>query len=184
MPAGTVETALAAVEMPWEHVKLYEQPHPALDVEHLPGLIVMGGPMNVDQSAEFPFLVKELDWLRRAVAAGVPLLGICLGAQLLAKSQGAAVYHLPQMPSYRPEWPPKEIGWRSVELLAAAAEDPLLGPCYAEAGAAERTLTVFEWHGDTLDLPRGAVHLARGACCPHQAFRCGRRAWGVQSISG
>jgi GMP synthase (glutamine-hydrolysing) len=123
----------------------------------------MGGPMNVDQADEFPFLATEVGWLRRAVEAGLPTLGVCLGAQLLAKSLGSRVY------PHRV----KEIGWYELELLPAATDDRLF------AGARNRE-TVFQWHGDTFDLPQGAVQLARGASCEQQAFRYGPAAYALQ----
>ncbi len=89
-------------------------------------------------------------------------MGICLGSQLLAKTLGAKVY-----PGRR-----KEIGWYSVELTAAAADDRL----FAQSGVR----TVFQWHGDTFDLPAGAVHLARSPVCENQAFRYGSNAYGLQ----
>ncbi len=126
------------------------------------GLVVMGGPMSANDAERFPHLAVELDWLRAAAAVGLPTLGICLGAQLLAKALGGQVY--------RHDVP--EIGWYSIELLPAATADPLLGQ------GAERA-TVFHWHNDTFALPPGAVQLARSATCPQQAFRIGS-AWGVQ----
>src|SRR5204863_2879167 len=90
-------------------------------------------------------------------------LGVCLGAQLLAKAVGAEVYRHRQ----------KEIGWYGIELTPEALDDPLF------AGLPS-TQTVFQWHGDTFDLPEGAVLLAKGATCRHQAFRLGRAAYGVQ----
>jgi len=126
------------------------------------GLVVMGGPMNANQTDRYPYLAIEVDWLRAAAEAGLPTLGICLGGQLLAKALGARVYQNPI----------KEIGWYEIELLAASA-DPLL------AGSSPRE-TVFQWHGDTFDPPGGATWLARGARCAQQAFRYGRSAWGVQ----
>ena len=94
--------------------------------------------------------------------ADLPVLGICLGAQLLAKTLGARVY-----PNRV-----KEIGWYPIELTPAAADDPL----FAQSGAQ----TVFQWHGDTFDLPAGAVHLARSPLCENQAFRYGHNAYGLQ----
>jgi GMP synthase (glutamine-hydrolysing) len=127
------------------------------------GLVVMGGPMNVDETDRYPNLAAEVGWIQAAVAARLPLVGVCLGAQLLAKSLGSRVF-----PNRV-----KEIGWYEVELLPAALDDPLL------AGSHERE-TVFQWHGDTFDLPAGAVHLARSATCAQQAFRYGPNAYGLQ----
>jgi GMP synthase (glutamine-hydrolysing) len=127
------------------------------------GLVVMGGPMNVDQTDRYPFLATEVDWLRSAVRAELPTLGICLGAQLLARSLSRRVFANPV----------KEIGWYEIELLPAALAEGLL------AGSRPREM-VFHWHGDTFDLPEGAVQLARGATCAQQAFRYGRYAYGVQ----
>ena len=126
------------------------------------GLVVLGGPMNVDEIDAYPWLVDEVRWIRQAVEAELPVLGICLGAQLLAKALGAKVTANPV----------KEIGWYELELTAAAADDPLFGGC------GPRHL-VFQSHGDTFALPDGAVHLARGELCENQAFRFGRSAWGL-----
>jgi GMP synthase (glutamine-hydrolysing) len=126
-------------------------------------LIVMGGPMNVDELGKYPFLEKEIGWLRQATAMNLPVLGICLGSQLLAKSLGARVYANGI----------KEIGWYPVEVMPEGETDPL----FAGSGPRE---TVFQWHGDTFDLPPGAVQLARSERCRHQAFRWGRNAYGFQ----
>lgn len=140
----------------------------AFDPTRHRGLVVMGGPMNVDETDRYPFLATELEWIRRAVAAQSPVLGICLGSQLLAKAVGARVY-----PNVRDGRRVKEIGWYDLELLPAAKDDPLLYDCQA-------TERVFQWHGDTFDLPPGAVQLARSADCEQQAFRYGPNAWGLQ----
>lgn len=108
------------------------------------GLVVMGGPMNADQVDEYPNLAAEVRWLQAAAAAELPTLGVCLGAQLLARAVGCRVYPNPV----------KEIGWYEIELLPFAASDPL----FFGRGTRE---TVFEWHGDTFDLPPEATWLAR-----------------------
>jgi GMP synthase (glutamine-hydrolysing) len=127
------------------------------------GLVVMGGPMNVDETERYPFLATELGWLRAAARAELPTLGICLGAQMLAKALGGRVYANPV----------NEIGWYRIELLSDALAQGLL--------AGSRTgETVFQWHGDTFDLPPGAVLLARGETCGNQAFRSGSLAYGLQ----
>lgn len=122
-------------------------------------LVVMGGPMGVGDAgdARWPFLAQEIALLAKLVARDAPVLGICLGAQLLAAGAGARVYPSPR----------REVGWGPVDLIGAGRE-PLL------AGLPARPL-VLHWHGDTFDLPRGAVHLASTPVCPNQAFRLGRR---------
>lgn len=160
---GSLESYFHRAGLSWQYVELFRQFPAQLDLAQAAGLVVMGGPMNVDEVDKFPFLAREVEWMRQAVAAGLPLLGICLGSQLLAKAMGAKVY-----PNAV-----KEIGWYEIELEPAAADDLLF------AGSAARE-TVFQWHGDTFDLPPGAVHLAFSPGCRQQAFRCGRAAWGLQ----
>jgi GMP synthase (glutamine-hydrolysing) len=147
----------------WHYVELFRQLPVRLDLAGAAGLVVLGGPMNVDEVDKFPFLAREVEWIREAVDAELPLLGICLGSQLLAKAMGAKVY-----PNAV-----KEIGWYEIELEPAASDDVLFAGCTARE-------TVFQWHGDTFDLPPGAVHLALSRACRHQAFRYGRAAWGLQ----
>jgi GMP synthase (glutamine-hydrolysing) len=123
----------------------------------------MGGTMNVDQADRYPHLATEVEWLRTAVRTRLPTLGICLGAQLLAKALGAGVYRNRI----------KEIGWYQIELTPEGASDRL----FAGSRACE---TVFQWHGDRFDLPAHGVRLARGETCDNQAFRYGPNAYGLQ----
>jgi GMP synthase (glutamine-hydrolysing) len=161
-PAGLVETVLQDAGLACEYVDLFEQVPRDLPLIHSVGLVVLGGPMNVDDVAQYPFLEREVGWIQAAIDQHLPFLGVCLGAQLLAKALGARVY-----PNHQ-----KEYGWRPIELTPRAAEDPM----FSEADVR----TVFQWHGDTFDLPHGAVLLARSPACAHQAFRFGSRAWGLQ----
>jgi GMP synthase (glutamine-hydrolysing) len=133
--------------------------HPLPDHGEVAGAVVMGGPMNVDEVERFPALAAEREWLAEAVERGMPVLGICLGAQLLARALGAEV---------RPGEAP-EIGFAPVEV--SDPDDPLLG------GLAPRA-EVLHWHGDVFDLPDGAEHLASSERTECQAFRAGN-AWGV-----
>jgi GMP synthase (glutamine-hydrolysing) len=161
-PGGTLETALSTAGLAYRYVDLFREIPVHLPLDESAGLIVLGGAMNVDQTDQYPFLVRDVQWIEHALSLELPVLGICLGAQLLAKTLGARVY-----PAAR-----KEIGWYPVDLVAAAAEDPL----FAQSG--ERT--AFQWHGDTFDLPGGVVHLARSPLCENQAFRYGRDAYALQ----
>jgi GMP synthase (glutamine-hydrolysing) len=160
---GTLESYFVDAGFPCHYVGLFSQVPERLDLDEAAGLVILGGPMNVDEVDQYPFLRSDVIWIREAIDREIPVLGICLGAQLLAKSQGARVYRNPV----------KEIGWYEIELTHEAAEDPLF------AGLAPRQ-TVFQWHADTFDLPPGAVLLARGQSCRHQAFRVGRSAYGLQ----
>ena len=125
-------------------------------------LVVMGGPMGVYEADRYPHLRDELRLIEDAVRAGRPVLGVCLGSQLVAAALGARVYP----GGY------KEIGWYPVELSTAAADDPLFGDV-------PRRFTPLVWHGDVFDLPRGAVSLASSALTAHQAFRFGDCVYGL-----
>ena len=122
--------------------------------------MVFGGAMHPDQDLEHPWLVSEVDWLRELVESGAPVLGVCLGAQLIARAFGAWSGPLAGGP---------EIGWHEVERCA---DDPVLD-------ALPRQFEAFEWHHYTYDMPAGAVELARNARC-NQAYRVGDACWAVQ----
>ncbi len=134
------------------------------DSTGLDGLVVMGGPMSATSDDGFPSRRSEIELLTDALDRGVPTLGICLGAQLLALAAGGSVSTGTAGP---------EIGWGSVDLMPASTDDPLLEHLPGR-------LTVLHWHNDTIQLPEGAVHLASSPRYPNQAFRVGTRAWGFQ----
>jgi GMP synthase (glutamine-hydrolysing) len=160
---GTLQHYLEAAGMECEYLDAFKGSAGDFNPRDWTALIVLGGPMSVDQTDRYPFLATELDWIRQALDAQLPLLGICLGAQLLAKALGSRVY---------PNGV-KEIGWYPIEITAKGRNDSLF------AGS-QRFETVFHWHGDTFDLPTGAVLLASSEECKHQAFRFGHNAWGLQ----
>jgi GMP synthase-like glutamine amidotransferase len=162
-PLGSVAAFLAEAGLAYRQIDLFAEVPRQLSLQDRSGLIVLGGAMGVNETDRYPFLAPELDWIREAVDRQVPTLGICLGAQLLAKALGEQVYPNPI----------KEIGWYQVEILPAAAGDRLFGGC-------RPVETVFQWHADTFHLPAGAVPLARSELCANQAFRYGGRAYGIQ----
>jgi GMP synthase-like glutamine amidotransferase len=132
--------------------------------EGLAAVVAMGGPMSMTSDDGFPTRRRELGFLADAARGGVPVLGVCLGAQLLAAALGAEVVAGGHGP---------EIGWGPVTLNAAARDDPLF------AGLPE-VVEVLHWHGDTFDLPPGAELLASSSRYANQAFRVGEVAWGLQ----
>ena len=125
-------------------------------------LVVMGGPMSVNDETGYPWLVVEKEFIRNAIEEDKAVIGICLGAQLIACAMGAAVY-----PNRE-----KEIGWFPVTAEPVSdVDDRFLFP---------QELPVFHWHGETFDLPEGAIRLARSDACENQAFQLGRRVIGMQ----
>ncbi len=126
-------------------------------------LVVLGGPIGAGDDGPYPFLADEARLIERRLAADRPTLGICLGAQLMARALGARVYGAGR----------KEIGWGPLSLTEAGAASAL-------ALLAPRHASVLHWHGDTFDLPRGALHLASTAVCENQAFGWGERAVALQ----
>lgn len=158
---GRIEDVLASRHIGFDYADLYNPSAAQPDVARYAGLIFMGGPMSVND--DLPYLHQEMLWIAQAVERRQPVLGICLGAQLIAKALGARVYPNPV----------KEIGWFDVGFTDAAAHDPLLA-------RAARSETVFHWHGETFDLPSGAALLASSSACRHQAFRIGDAVYGLQ----
>ncbi|MGH7119372.1 MAG: glutamine amidotransferase [Acetobacteraceae bacterium] len=124
-------------------------------------IVILGGPIGVYETDAYPFLKQETGIIEARIAAGRPVLGICLGAQLIARALGAAVYAAPA----------KEIGWSEIALTPEGRSGPL--------GNLDGTM-LLHWHGDTFDLPSGATLLASTAQCRNQAFAVGPRILGVQ----
>ncbi len=124
-------------------------------------LIVMGGPMSANDEERFPWLRSEKQFIRQTIKSGKPVLGICLGAQLIASAMGESVY-----PNRR-----KEIGWFPIEGIPSDDDSVFHFPPSIEA---------FHWHGETFDLPEDAVHLARSEACENQAFQLGESVIGLQ----
>ncbi len=160
---GTLNPLLKGAGFRIRYVNFGRDPAAEPRIEGYEGLIVLGGPMNVDQVDRFPHLRTETERIQDALDRDIPVLGICLGAQLIARALGAEVG-----PAHR-----KEIGWYDVSVSEPGRGDPLL----SHFAPTER---IFQWHGDTFDIPRGAQHLASSEFCPNQAFRYGDKVYGLQ----
>lgn len=159
---GTLTEPLKALGIKYREVNLYEGGAPK-NLEGCGGLIIMGGPMNVYEETEYPFLKDEDRLIKEALAKKLPMIGVCLGAQLMAKAAGAKVT----------KGQKKEIGWYPLHLTEEAKIDPSFKILPKE-------IEVFQWHGDTFEIPKGAVRLASSELFPNQAFRVGENAYAFQ----
>ncbi|BAV97407.1 type 1 glutamine amidotransferase [Lysobacter enzymogenes] len=162
-PLGTLDPLIRRRGHRIRFVNFDRDPGAEPNVDRYRGLIVLGGPMNVEDRAERAHLSTELRAIEAMLEQGKPVLGICLGAQLLAHVLGAPVrkHHVP------------EIGWYPLHSTDTGRDDPVLAPL---AGAAP----VFQWHRYSFEIPHGAHHLARTDTCEQQAFRWGDNAYGFQ----
>lgn len=158
---GLIQPALEDNGISVEFPDLFREGATLPDVTTADGLIFMGGPMSAND--DLPYLKREIDCIRQAVERGQPVLGVCLGSQLIAKALGGKVYKNSS----------KEIGWFDVHLTDAGRHDPLLS-------GLEGSETVFHWHGETFDLPEGAAWLAYSDATRHQAYRVGSKTYGLQ----
>jgi GMP synthase (glutamine-hydrolysing) len=157
---GLIADSLERNGLGCRYVDLYANAEP-VSLQDIAGLILMGGPMSVND--DLPWLRAEIQCVREAILRGMPVLGVCLGAQLIAKSLGARVFRNPV----------KEIGWAPVYWTGEARKDRL----FASFVSPE---TIFHWHGETFDLPAGAELLAYSDACRNQAFRSGSNVYGLQ----
>jgi GMP synthase (glutamine-hydrolysing) len=161
-PLGAIADSLATAALAWQYVRVYEgQPVPHA-MRGAGGLVVMGGPQTVYQLDRYPYLRDEIRLIEDALRENKPILGVCLGSQLLAAALGARVYRNTT----------REIGWYRVTLRPAAADDRLLRGLSSE-------FVAVHWHSDIFDLPAGAVPLAASEKTPIQGFRQGDRAYGL-----
>jgi GMP synthase (glutamine-hydrolysing) len=158
---GRIEPLLAARGMEFEYADLYRPGAVSPDIARYDGLIFMGGPMSANDP--LPFLAQEVRLITGALYRGQPLLGICLGSQLIARALGARIRRNPVT----------EIGWFPVDFTPEASSDPV----FAGLAAPE---TIFHWHSDTWDLPAGAKLLASSKACRNQAFRAASNVYGMQ----
>jgi GMP synthase (glutamine-hydrolysing) len=160
---GLLGRVVRARGLPLVSAHAWEGDLDGLRARDFAGIVPLGGSMHAWDEERLPYLGRERELLREAVDEGVPVLGICLGGQVLARALGAEV-----RPAERPE-----VGWQLVEATVEAAGDPLLAHLREPVG-------VYQWHLDVFDLPAGAVQLARSDQSEQQAFRYGERTWGLQ----
>lgn len=160
-PLGLIGDALRRHAIDFEYVDLFQASGSLIPPADARALIFMGGPMSAND--DLPFIRQELRYIAQAALQNKPLLGVCLGAQLIALALGARVFQNPV----------KEIGWAPVDFTAAAEGDFLF------QGLPQRQM-MFHWHHDTFELPPGAELLASSAACRHQAYRVGDRIYGLQ----
>ncbi|MCZ7585904.1 MAG: type 1 glutamine amidotransferase [Deltaproteobacteria bacterium] len=149
--------------MKWKTIRPFEGEAVPSDLGDRDGVIVMGGPMAVQDRRLHPWISDEINLVKTAVERNMPVLGICLGAQVMAAALGANVY-----PSRT-----REIGCLPVTLTDLGSKDPAFQDFQHE-------FVVFQWHGDTFDMPKNARRLARGIVSPNQAFAVGKRAYALQ----
>ena len=164
---GLIGEVLSAAGNGFSLVRL-DLDEPLPEVDRIGGLVVLGGPMSIHDADRFPWLEAERRLLAAATGQGMPVLGVCLGAQQLAAALGAEVTTGDEA----------EIGVGTVTLTAAGRRDRVFGPEYG--GLADTDIPCVHWHHDTFALPPGSVHLAATRTYPHQAFRVGARAFGLQ----
>jgi GMP synthase (glutamine-hydrolysing) len=140
-----------------------DENEPLPDWREFDAVLAMGGPMGADDDAEHPWLSAEKQLVRESVEAGRPFLGVCLGVQLLASALGGRVHPMDRA----------EVGLLPVELTAEGRDHPLFADL-------DDPFVTLQWHGDTFELPTGAVRLAGSPAAPNQAFQAGERAFGIQ----
>lgn len=160
---GTLNPLLKRAGFRIRYVNFARHPDAQPSLDGYDGLVILGGPMSVNDAGRLPHLTTELKLIEDAMRRDMPVLGICLGAQLIAKTLGAPVYRNPQ----------KEIGWYDVSPTDDAGSDPLLGEL-------QKSEKIFQWHGETFDIPKSTRHLAFSSICANQAFRYGAKVYGFQ----
>ncbi len=160
---GTLNPLLKGSGFRIRYVNFGRENYKIPELDNYDGLIVLGGPMGVNEVDKYPYLIPELKAIERAIEKEMPIFGICLGAQLIAKALGARVKKNKM----------KEIGWYDVMPTKEGVDDNLISQL-------SKTEKIFQWHGDTFDIPRCGVHLARSPRCENQAFKYGEKIYGFQ----
>lgn len=160
---GTLNPALKQQGLRIRYVNFERDPNATPSIDKYNGLIVLGGYMGVYEADQYTHIKTEMKLIEEALKKDVPVLGICLGAQILAHVLGSEVRKAPE----------KEMGWYDIELTTAGENAPLLSHF-------KKTEKIFQMHGDTFDIPKSCEHLAQSKLCRAQAFSYGRKAYGLQ----
>ncbi len=156
---GSIEDVLKARNLHYKYIDTWRDSMP-LNVSNYSAVIILGGPMGVYEQDKYPFIKKELFLIEEARRLNIPVIGICLGSQMIAQALGGKVY----------KGSAKEIGWYDIHFTQEASHDKLFASVKA-AQDESTTIKVFQWHGDTFDLPGEAVVLASSKLYTNQAFR-------------
>ncbi|MGC8580477.1 MAG: glutamine amidotransferase-related protein [bacterium] len=157
---GTIEDVLKSKGLSYQYINTWHDEIPS-DTSNYSAFIVLGGPMGVYEQDKYPFIKHELSLIEKAYKTRLPVLGICLGSQLIAQALGGRVY----------KGNTKEIGWYDIHFTKDASNDIIFSSVYNDARKTDNTIKVFQWHGDTFDLPEGAILLASSQLYTNQAFR-------------
>src|SRR5262245_5627303 len=160
---GTLNPLLKKSGFRIRYVNFARHPDAQPSLDGYDGMVILGGPMSVNDANQLQHLNTEMKLIEQALQRNLPMLGICLGAQLIAKTLGASVY-----PNQE-----KEIGWYDVSPTGDAEKDPLLT-------AFQPREKIFQWHGETFEIPKTGLHLAFSSLCANQAFRYGANVYGFQ----
>jgi GMP synthase-like glutamine amidotransferase len=158
---GTIKHWLESQQAAITYHKFYNEGRAIPDIDNYDALIIMGGPMSVNDEAKHPWIVDEIKTIKRAINNQKKILGICLGAQLIAKSLGAPVGPNPY----------KEIGLHPISSVHGSNNDIFMFP---------NRLNVIHWHSQTFDIPMNASHIARSEACTNQGFQMGKNIIGLQ----
>jgi GMP synthase-like glutamine amidotransferase len=168
---GTIEDFLNEKNITYTILELTKTAY-IPDLADFDTLLMMGGPMSVNEDDLYPYIKKEEELVRDFIAQDKRVLGVCLGAQIMAKALGSKVYKGAE----------KEIGWYDIDITEGGLRDKRIAllATHPESGDIWKKFKVFHWHGETFDIPNSAVRLASSALYPNQAFRYGQNAYAFQ----